>query len=259
MDGTASLIYLLAALQAESNPSIAADYTLQQGAVVRGSIQKKEIALVFTGDEFGEGLGTIRETLQKEKVPAAFYFTGRFYRNDSFTNDIKRLYHDGHLLGPHSDQHILYCDWKKRDSTLVSRDSLLQDLKNNLTAMRALGIPDDGFSGLYIPPYEWWNREVAGWLAEEGIRLFSCTAGLGTPADYTYPEMGAAYKSNDQILQILNKASNEQQNGLNGSILLIHAGADTRRKEKLFTQLKSIIKKYSQQGYRFVRIDQLIK
>jgi peptidoglycan/xylan/chitin deacetylase (PgdA/CDA1 family) len=71
--------------------------------------------------------------------------------------------------------------------------------------------------------------------------------------------MGAAYKSNDQILQLLNKASNEQQNGLNGSILLIHAGADTRRKEKLFTQLKSIIKKYSQQGYRFVRIDQLIK
>ncbi|MCX6263578.1 MAG: glycoside hydrolase family 9 protein [Bacteroidetes bacterium] len=259
MDGTASLIYLLAALQAESNHTTAADYTLQQGAVVRGSIQKKEIALVFTGDEFGEGLGTIRETLQKEKVPAAFYFTGRFYRNASFANEIKGLYHDGHLLGPHSDQHLLYCDWKKRDSTLVSRDSLLQDLKNNLSAMRALGISDDGFSGLYIPPYEWWNREVAGWLAEEGIRLFSCTAGLGTPADYTYPEMGAAYKSNDQILQLLNKASNEQQIGLNGSILLIHAGADTRRKEKLFTQLESIIKKYSQQGYQFVRIDQLIK
>jgi peptidoglycan/xylan/chitin deacetylase (PgdA/CDA1 family) len=71
--------------------------------------------------------------------------------------------------------------------------------------------------------------------------------------------MGAAYKSNDQILQILNKASNEQLNGLNGSILLIHAGSDSRRKEKLFTQLESIIKKYSQQGYRFVRINELIK
>jgi peptidoglycan/xylan/chitin deacetylase (PgdA/CDA1 family) len=196
-------IYLLAALQTENNHAPAADYTLQQGAVVRGNIQKKEIALVFTGDEFGEGLATIRKTLQKEKVPAAFYFTGRFYRNTSFANDIKGLYRDGHLLGPHSDKHILYCDWKKRDSTLVSRDSLLQDLKNNLSAMRVLGISDDGFSGLYIPPYEWWNREVADWLTDEGIRLFSCTAGLGTPADYTYPEMGAAYKSNDQILQML--------------------------------------------------------
>ena len=258
MDGTASLIYLLAALQAEHNQSPQTDYTMQQGAVVRGSVQDKSIALVFTGDEFGEGLTTIRTTLEKEKVPAAFYFTGNFYRNPSFTNEIKALYAKGHILGPHSDKHLLYCDWKKRDSTLVTKDSLLRDLKNNLAAMRSLGISEDNFSGWYIPPYEWWNTEIAGWLGEVGIRLFSCTPGLGTPADYTYPELGGAFKNNDQIVQILEKASQQQPHGLNGSILLIHAGADSRRKEKLFTQLGTIIQQYAKQGYLFVRLDELI-
>ena len=259
MDGTASLIYLLAALQAEHNSAPLTDYTIQQGAVVSGSVQHKSIALVFTGDEFGEGLPAIRKTLEKEKVAAAFYFTGNFYRNPSFTSEIQALYKAGHILGPHSDKHLLYCDWKKRDSTLVTKDSLLKDLKNNLAAMQALGISEHNFSGWYIPPYEWWNSEVAGWLADVGIRLFSCTPGLGTPADYTYPELGKAFKNNNQIAAILDKAAQQQPNGLNGSILLIHAGADSRRKEKLFTQLGTIIQQYAKQGYRFVRLDELIQ
>jgi peptidoglycan/xylan/chitin deacetylase (PgdA/CDA1 family) len=259
MDGTASLVYLLAALQGKTLPlNQEAKEEKIQGSVIRGDRNKKELALIFTGDEWGEGMQQIRTTLQQENVKAAFYFTGRFYRNTAFQKEIQLLHRFGHLLGPHSDQHLLYNDWKRRDSTLVSRDSLLQDLRNNLAAMRTAGLPDELAGGWYIPPYEWWNEEIAGWLNESGVRLFSCTPGLGTPADYTYPEMGASYKTNKQIRTTLEKTMQENPAGLNGAILLIHVGTDPRRKEKLYHELRDIIQMVKQDGYRFRRIDELL-
>ena len=259
MDGTASLIYLLAALQGQSLQSAPNDeYAYVQGAVVRGSQKEKELALVFTGDEFGEGIQHIRKTLQQEKVSASFFLTGRFYRNPAFRKEIWLLQKDGHLLGPHSDQHVLYNDWKRRDSTLVSRDSLLQDLRNNLAAMRAIGLSDEVAGGWYIPPYEWWNEEVAGWLNESGVRLFSCSPGLATPADYTFPAMGASYKSNQQIRAQLAKVLEQSPERINGAVILIHVGTDPGRKEKLYHELGDIIRSLRQKGYRFRRIDELL-
>jgi len=64
MDGTASLIYLLAAKHCE----IAKDLAIDRGAIVRADVNKKNIALVFTGDEFFEGLPAIAKTLKKYEV-----------------------------------------------------------------------------------------------------------------------------------------------------------------------------------------------
>src|SRR5687767_10654725 len=51
------------------------------GAIIRGDVSKKEIALVLTGDEFADGGKTIRETLGKHNIKAAFFLTGNFYSN----------------------------------------------------------------------------------------------------------------------------------------------------------------------------------
>ena len=59
-------------------------FTFSHGAIVRGDSTKKEIALVFTADEFGEGLPGIIKTLQHQHIKASFFFTGRFYRNKNF-------------------------------------------------------------------------------------------------------------------------------------------------------------------------------
>lgn len=259
MDGTASLIYLLAAMQGQAMPaSTHGSWEMVQGAVVRGNLEKKELALVFTGDEFGEGMQHIRKTLQQEKVKASFFLTGRFYRNPAFKKELLLLQAEGHLLGPHSDQHLLYNDWKRRDSTLVSRDSLLQDLSNNLSAMKSVGLKNEVAGGWYIPPYEWWNRQIADWLSDVGIRLFSFSPGTRTAADYTFPEMGTAYQSNPSIRTTIDRALEASSSGLNGSILLIHVGTDPRRKEKLYHELSDIIRQFHQRGYRFKRVDELL-
>jgi peptidoglycan/xylan/chitin deacetylase (PgdA/CDA1 family) len=124
--------------------------------------------------------------------------------------------------------------------------------------MRAIGLSDEVAGGWYIPPYEWWNEEVAGWLNESGVRLFSCSPGLATPADYTFPAMGASYKSNQQIRAQLAKVLEQSPERINGAVILIHVGTDPGRKEKLYHELGDIIRSLRQKGYRFRRIDELL-
>ena len=91
--------------------------------------------MVFTGDEFADGGNLIAQTLQEQKVKASFFLTGRFYANTAFKKTIQRLKKDGHYLGPHSDEHLLYCDWSKRDSLLVTKEDFTNDLLVNLDIM----------------------------------------------------------------------------------------------------------------------------
>jgi len=154
-------------------------------------------------------------------------------------------------LGPHSDQHLLYNDSVERDSLLVTRDSLIDDLRRNYMKMSVYNIDHD--RKLFIPPYEWWNEDVVKWCNDEGIEVVSFTPGTGTNADYTYQGMGESYKSSRDILQTL------FQKNLNGSIILVHAGTDPRRKDKLYIRLPEIIEKLRTDGYNFVRIDELVK
>jgi endoglucanase len=245
MDGTASLIYLLAAKHGEKSKR----FTIDNGAVVRGDARQKNVALVFTGDEFFEGLPAITKTLKKYGVKGSFFFTGRMYENRNAKKWIDGLVSDGHYLGPHSDQHLLYCDWTMRDSLLVTRDSLINDLRRNYKKMSAYQI--DHEQKIFIPPYEWWNEEVVKWCNDEGIQVVSFTPGVPTNADYTYPEMGDKYKSAESILRRL------FEKDLNGSIILVHVGTDARRKDKLYDRLGEMIEKLKTKGYRLVRIDEM--
>ena len=264
MDGTASLIYLLAAKEAESKNLITQskpflkneNITMSHGAIVKGDSTKKEIALVFTADEFGEGIPTIIETLQKQNVKGSFFFTGRFYNNPQNEPNIKSLFKNFHYLGPHSNYHLLYCDWNKRDSTLISRRTFMHDYNLNEQAMMKLNVYQP-WNRFFIPPYEWWNNDVARWCNEIGISLFNLTPGSATNADYTYPEMGASYKTSEELLNHIKKLA-KQKNGLNGYILLIHAGTDPRRKDKLYSRLNEMIDYLKNEGYKLKRIDQLL-
>lgn len=234
------------------------NFTYQQGAMTRGDSTKKELALVFTADETGEGLPQIRKTLKAEGVKAAFFFTGRFYRNPAFRQQVRQLVKDGHYLGPHSDQHLLYCDWNKRDSLLVSRDSFVNDMAANLKAMQNLHLPVHT-PQLFIPPFEWWNDSIAAWSREKNLSLFNFTPGIRTNADYTWPELGAAYKSSEWIVNWLQTVVATTPEKLNGAIVLIHAGTDQRRKDKLYERLAGIIHVLNQHGFHIKRIDELLK
>ncbi|MES2374596.1 MAG: glycoside hydrolase family 9 protein [Bacteroidota bacterium] len=270
MDGTASLIYLLAAKEAEAGTKTRTlpdkiqllgmkQNQYSENAIIRGDSLHKEIALVFTGDEFGDGLSSIAKTLQKQNVKGSFFFTGRFYRNKDFKTGIKKLDEQNNVFGSHSDMHLLYNDWTKRNTTLVTKDSLLYDLSKSKQAIMQVGIKEKNQTNYFIPPYEWWNQETANWLTEAGMRVFSFTPGTTSNADYTYPEMGKSYRTSDEIITNIKRFNETRAGGLNGVVLLIHAGTDPRRKDKLYNRLDELISYLKKKGYTFKKVDELFQ
>lgn len=196
--------------------------------------------------------------LKKHQAKASFFLTGNFYRNPAFKTLIRGLKKDGHYLGAHSDEHLLYCDWTKRDSLLVTREQFSEDLRNNYKRMEAFGVKKSDAS-YFLPPYEWYNRSIANWTEAEGLQLVNFTPGTRSAADYTYPEMGSRYVDSETILQSIMAFEARDRNGLNGFMLLLHIGTDPKREDKFYNRLGEMLTKLNEKGYRFVRLDELLE
>ena len=228
--------------------------TFSQVAITRGDTTKKKIALVFTGDEFADGGKFISSALKKENIRASFFFTGNFYRNDAFEDLVNTLAKDGHYLGSHSDKHLLYCDWVKRDSLLVTHDAFRNDLMNSYAELKNFGIEKDD-AHYFLPPYEWYNDSITTWTAEEGLQLVCFSPGTRSNADYTYPEMGSRYVDSRTIYRSIINFEQRSPSGLNGFILLVHIGTDPRRKDKFYYLLPRLVRELKGKGYEWVKID----
>lgn len=228
------------------------------GAVIRGDTDVKKLALVFTGDEFGDGAAFVANALKKEGVRASFFLTGNFYRNKDFKKVIGQLKRNGNYLGSHSDRHLLYCDWAKRDSLLVTRAEFEKDLDDSYAELGKFGIGKKQ-APYFLPPYEWYNATIAAWTHEMGLRLVNFTPGTRSAADYTYPEMGAKYVDSEKVLASILNYEQKDKNGLNGFMLLVHIGTDPRRKDKFYSRLPQLIRVLKSKGYQLVRVDELLK
>ena len=249
MDGTANLIYLLAAMESERTGT----NTIDHGAIVRGDRSSRKIAIVFTGDAYADGGKVIAEALKHQKIKASFFLTGNFYRNGDFQPLIRQLKNEGHYLGAHSDKHLLYCAWTNRDSTLVTRETFGRDLKANYDAMEKFGIKKAD-AAYFLPPYEWYNDSIAKWTQKQGLTLINYTAGTISHADYTTPDM-KNYRSSDEIMTSIRKVSDQ----LNGFILLMHIGTAPARTDKLYNRLQELTEYLRSQGYTFVTIPELLQ
>lgn len=213
--------------------------------------------MVFTGDEFADGGVLIAETLKREKINASFFLTGRFYRKDEFKAIVKQLKKDGHYFGAHSNEHLLYCDWEKRDSLLVTEKQFKTDLEDNYAEMKKHGI-EKNQAVYFLPPYEWYNDTIAAWTKNFGLQLINFTPGTRSTADYTTPDM-KNYRSSEEIYRSIINYQPSKTSGLNGFILLVHIGTDPKRTDKFYYKLPGLIKYLKLQGYQFQTVNQLLK
>ena len=162
------------------------------------------------------------------------------------------MYKEGHVFGPHSDQHLLYAPWTNRDSLLVTKNQFNKDLTSNINKLNSLGVAN---IDKFVAPFEWYNKTIANWTEELGLDLYNFTPGLRTAADYTFPEMGNKYMSSEAILDQL--YAQESKEGLNGYIIIIHIGTDQRRKDKLFSQLSKLINVLKNKNYKFISLKEI--
>jgi peptidoglycan/xylan/chitin deacetylase (PgdA/CDA1 family) len=230
------------------------------GAIVRGDVNKKQLSLIFTGDQFGESAAPILDALKSRRLQGAFFLTGNFLRRSEFKPLVRRMVHEGHYVGPHSDSHPLYCDWDDREQSLVTEAFFIADLKKNVDALRATGAFRPGEPAYFVPPYfvppyEWYNRQHVEWSRKAGVELASFTPGSGSNRDYMR-EDEPRFVSSRQILDDILAYEQKDPHGLNGFLLLLHLGSG--RRDPFHTQLPTLIDRLKQRGYQVVRIDELL-
>ena len=227
----------------------------QQGGLIRGPVDRRQLALVFTAHEFGEGGGTILDELRRHHAKGSFFVTGVYLAQPGNQALLRRIVNEGHYLGPHSDQHLLYCSWEKPPKLLVTPDQFRADLGANLDKLTALGVQRHQVR-FFLPPFEHYNQAIAAWTSGLGLRLVNFTPGTRANADYT--EEGAPnFVSSQAIFDSIVACEREDPHGLNGYLLLLHLGAGPKRADKFHTRFGALLDSLAGRGYQFVRVDEL--
>jgi len=220
------------------------------GAVVRINTGRRVIHLIFSADDTFEGAQPILRTLDRHRVKASFFLTGNCLRDERFGPVIREIIRNGHYVGAHSDKHLLYAPWDNRQQSLVTPDSLIADFRQNMVELEKYGIDMEQIH-YFLPPYEYYNKEHVRLIDSLGQTVINFTPGLLTAADYTTPDM-PNYRSSQELIDQL--FAFETENGLNGSIILIHPGTQESRTDKLYLRLDEIILRLKESGYTFERL-----
>lgn len=225
------------------NASLNAQHVIDQyGAYVRSDTLDNTMYLCFTGHDFYDGFEHVLEVLLKQDIQASFFLTGDFVRKHPEL--VKSISASGHYVGAHSDKHLLYNDWSKRDSLLHPTERIYTDVLNNLKALNELGIQPKYF----MPPFEWYNRKVVEIAVQLDQLTVNFSHGTRSNADYTTPDM-PNYMSSDVIMKSI--LSYEELHGMNGFHLLIHPGVSPKRKDKFYLRLDTLISALSERDYQF--------
>lgn len=226
-----------------------------EGGVIRGAVEAKRLALVFTGDQFGESAAPILEALAERQIKGSFFLTGEFVKQESLQPAIKRMVEEGHYVGPHSDSHPLYAPWDDRRQSLVTAAFFKDDLQKNIDGLRATGALAEGAPILFVPPYEWYNAEQVAWSGKMGVGLINFTPGSGSNRDYAR-EGDRVFVPSRQILDDILAYEKKDPHGLNGFLLLLHLGSG--RRDPFHPRLGALCDEFARRGYHFARVDDLL-
>lgn len=233
--------------------------TFDRGCILRGPQDKKQMAIQFTGDQYADGAEKILKALKERNIKATFYFTGNFYRNPAFKGIIQTMIAEGHYLGPHGDQHLLYATWENPPKLLIDKKTFTDDLKENLLWMeRNYGITKDKVT-IWNPAYQHYTQEVCDWGKELGLQPVNYTPGTRTMCDYML-DNDPKYLTSREMIDTAYKFESTNPNGMNGFIMHMHIGAGPfRTKDHLYDLLPEMLDELAHRGYSFVSVDELLK
>ena len=89
------------------------------------------------------------------------------------------------------------------------------------------------------------------------MQLINFSPGTRSTADYTTPDM-KNYVASEEIYGSIITKEEQDPNGLNGFILLVHFGTDPKRKDKFYNHLDKLIIELKRKNYHFTSIDEIL-
>lgn len=248
------VIGLLAAALSVSAWAVSSDHNDKYdstGAMVRHNVDRPDIYLVFSADSAFEGAPDALSVMAQRGIKASFFLTGNFLRRPENGALVRAIIAGGHYVGGHSDAHLLLADWDGQRTPLVSTDSMLADIQQNLSRLDSMGVCADSCRW-FMPPYEWIAPEqVEALRSIAGLKTVNPTPGISIFRDYTTPDM-PDYCSSDSLMRQL--YDYERRRGLNGVFLIMHLGTHPDRTDKLYTHFGEIVDSLAILGYSFRRL-----
>jgi peptidoglycan-N-acetylmuramic acid deacetylase len=201
----------------------------KHGAIFLGDTTKKELYLTFDNGYENGYTGQILDTLKAKKVPAIFFVTGHYVKDQPEL--LKRMADEGHLIGNHS--------WSHPDMTKIPNASIREELEKVQTEVaRVTGQKEMRFL-----------RPPRGIFSD---RSLATSKELG----YTSVFWSIAYKDWDTKVQRgWRYAYDNVISQLHpGAVILLHAVSRDNAEA-----LGAIIDEARKQGYEFKSLDQLVR
>lgn len=200
----------------------------KHGAIFLGDTTKKELFLTFDNGYENGYTGQILDTLKAKKVPAIFFVTGHYVKDQPEL--VKRMADEGHLIGNHS--------WSHPDMTKIPNARIREELEKVQTEVARIA----------------GQKEMRFLRPPRGIfsdRSLAACKELG----YTSVFWSIAYKDWDTKVQRgWRYAYDNVISQLHpGAVILLHAVARDNAEA-----LGAIIDEARKQGYEFKSLDQLV-
>ena len=187
---------------------------------------KPQIAISFDAAWGNEDTRRILEILKKNDVKATFFMTGSWV--ESYPDDVRAIYADGHDLGNHSQNH--------KNMSQLSDEECKQELLSVHEKVKEL----TGYEMfLFRPPYGDYDNHVI--TNARSIGYYSIQWDVDS---LDWKDYGTT--------SIINTVTRHKHLG-NGSIILCHNGAKYTAEA-----LDSLIQELKAQGYTFVPLSELI-
>ncbi len=202
--------------------------------VFKGGSTRKEIAFTFDDGPHKGYTPRLLDLLKKYNIKATFFVLGS--KAEQFPELVLRMHQEGHLIGVHNYFHwanSFMPPWKVKGQ--INRSATIIE---QITGMRPL---------YYRPP--WGLLNAFDFIVHRKLRIVMWTLMVGD-----WRSRGGKEKIRRKLLKSV-KA---------GDVILLHDSGDTLGAEKLaplhmIEALEEVLKEVSQQGYTFVRIDEMIE
>lgn len=214
-----------------SLPSIAQEGFMnvlqKHGAIFLGNTESKELYLTFDNGYENGYTARILDTLRDKKVPAAFFVTGHFVKDQPEL--VRRMVREGHLVGNHS--------WSHPDLSQAGAEQIRSEMDKVRSEVAKL--TDQKEMRFMRPPRGIFNGRMLGLCRELGYTGVFWSVAY---KDWEVNRQQGARNAYDRVMEQLHP----------GAVILLHSVSRDNAEA-----LGSIIDAARQQGYEFKSLNQL--
>ncbi|MFP4417912.1 MAG: polysaccharide deacetylase family protein [Chitinivibrionales bacterium] len=234
-------------------------------SVVNGTRGKKLISLTFDGGSVNNAAAQILDTLADRDVRATMFLTGHFIRR--YPRTVKDILAAGHEVGNHTWSHPHLTTWaqNRRHHTLpeISREMIGSQLLRANDQFRSITGQD--LAPIWRAPFGEKNKQICSWALSYGYVHIAWKQGRTwrenyDSNDWVPDEDTPGYRTPEEVLEKYLHLARQEQNGMNGGILLFHLG--TARKDpdqQVHLILGSLIDSFHSMGYQIVPVTVLLQ